>query len=407
MSELTPVDRALSIVLEAAGPLEAEIVGLEECLGRVLLDETLADRDHPPFDKALMDGYAVVAADLAAPPRDLAVVATIAAGADPAGLVALSAGQAARIMTGAPLPPGADAVVPVEETDGGVERVRVRVQVRPGENRAPRAAEVRSGEVLLPAGVPADAGAVGVLAACGRTRVRVGGRPRVSVLATGDELVPPDASPGAGRIRNTNGPTLLALARGAGADTRDLGIAGDSEAALRAAVGEGLLSDVLLMSGGVSMGLYDRVAAVLRALGVDIRFERVAIRPGKPFTFGTRGRTLVFACPGNPVSAFVIFQVFARPALRRLMGHREPSPPPVRASLRTALRQRPGRKGYQPARALLEEGRLTAEGIPTTGSADFMACARGNALVILPAEVAGIEAGEPADLLLLGPIAAR
>ena len=407
MPESLPVDRALTIVRGAAAPLEAEVVPLQDCLGRVLLDETRADRDHPPFDKALMDGYAVVAADLEAPPRDLAVVATISAGADPEGLAPIARGQAARIMTGAPLPPGADAVVPVEETDGGAASVRVRSAARPGDHRARRGTEVRFGEALLPAGSVADAGAVGVLAASGRIRVRVGGRPRVTVLATGDELVPPEAAPGPGRIRNSTGPTLLALARAAGADARDLGIAPDSEAALRAAVREALEADLVLMSGGVSMGIHDRVGAVLRSLGVDVLFERVAIRPGKPFTFGVRGGTLVFACPGNPVSAFVIFQVFARPALRRLMGHPDPSPRPLRAWLRTALRQRPGRDGYHPARARLEEGRLTAEGIPTTGSADFMACARGNALVILPSEVAAIEAGQSADVLLVGPIAGR
>jgi molybdopterin molybdotransferase len=404
MPEMLAVERALALVLDAAPTLPAERVALDLAAGRLLREEVRAPEDVPSCDLSRMDGYALQATDLRDPERPLKVIQEIAAGADPGRLVALLPGTAARIMTGAPLPPGADVVVLVEDSEpvpGDPAMVRLRSQARLGDNLARRGADVRRGDRLLEPGDRVEAGEIGVLAACGRVQVDVGRRPRVAVLATGDELVPPGETPGPGRLRNSNGPMLLALARRAGAETRDLGIAADSREALRAALAAGLESDLLLLSGGVSMGVYDLVGESLRALGVEILFERVAIRPGKPFTFGRRGGALVCGCPGNPVSSYVVFQLFVRAALRKMIGYPDPAMRPVRGVLRDAVRQRPGRTAYLQARASWTDGGYRVEVLPTTGSADVVSCARGNSLAIVPADCSGLAAGAEIDLLLL------
>lgn len=404
MPEPLPVDRALSIVLEAAPVLPFEEVGLDESPGRYLQEEVRADRDYPDFDKSRMDGFAVIAADLKDTLRPLRILQEIPAGMDPAALQRVAPGTASRIMTGAPVPPGADAVLIVEETEtvpGDPGSIRPKSAVQPGVNLARRGADVRQGDVLLRPGEFIGPGEIGVLASCGRTRVQVGRLPRLAILATGDELVEPDRAPAPGRIRNSNGPLLRALARRAGVPARYLGIAPDDEAPLRRMIEDGLGDDLLVLSGGVSMGVYDLVGKTLRAAGVDLLFDKVAIRPGKPFTFGRRGRTLVFGCPGNPVSTYVIFQVFARPALRRLMGCPDPVRPPVRGILTGPVRQRPGRDAYLQARARWNGTTYEVEVIPSSGSADFVACARGNALAIVPAHVTSMAAGDPIDVLLL------
>jgi molybdopterin molybdotransferase len=394
------VDRARQIVLQAASARPFETAVLDEAAGRILQEAVRADRDLPEWDKALMDGYAVLAGSVGAAGTVLVIEATIAAGADPASLAPLTGG-AARIMTGAPLPPGADAVVPVEETAPAAEGVTLLHVPRPADHVAPRAAEVRAGQTLLEPGTFLGPAEIGVLAACGRTRIQVGARPRVAVLSTGDEIVPPETTPGPGRLRNSNGPTLLALAVRAGARARDLGIAPDEERGLERAIAPGLDEDVLVLSGGVSMGVYDLVGRVLRRLGVEILFESVAIKPGKPFTFGRRGDTLVFGCPGNPLSSYVIFEVFVRPALRRLAGHPRPERAVVEARLEEPLRLRPGRAGYHPARAAFAPDGPSVRLVRSSGSADFMAAARGNALVVTGAAGTDLPRGARVPVLLL------
>ena len=404
MAELLAVERAMSIVLEATPVLPFEQVRMDDALGRRLQEEIRADHDYPEFDKSLMDGYAVIAADTQREPRSLRVLQEIPAGMDPANLRPVVPGNASRIMTGAPIPPGADAVLIVEETkkvEGDPQTVRPMSAVQPGASVARRGADVRSGALLLHVGDFIGPGEIGVLAACGRTRVRTGGRPRLAVLATGDELVEPEYPPGPGQIRNSNGPVLHALALRAGAVARTLGIAPDEESRLRLMIEDGLRDDVLVLSGGVSMGTHDLVGAALRSLGVEILFDKVAIKPGKPFTFGRRGRTLIFGCPGNPVSTYVIFQVFVRAALRRMTGSPNPIPAPVRGVLKSPVRQRPGRAGYYQARATWIGAGYDVEILPTSGSADFVSCARGNALAIVPSGVASLAAGESVEVLLL------
>jgi len=410
MPDLLTVEAALSIVLKASPVLRSERVGMDDALGRYLQEEIRADHDYPDFDKSLMDGYAVIAADTQNVPRPLRVVQEIPAGMDPAALSPVVPGTASRIMTGAPFPPGADAVLIVEEAEpagGDAGAIRPLGAVRPGANMVRRGIDVRAGDVLLRPGEFIGPGAIGVLASCGRTTIAVGGLPRLAIVATGDELVEPERAPGPGLIRNSNGPLLRALARRAGVVTRYLGIAPDEENALRGMIEDGLRDDVLLLSGGVSMGTHDLVGRTLRSLGVEIQFERVAIKPGKPFTFGRRGPTLVFGCPGNPVSTYVIFQVFAREALRRMMGCHDPAPARVRGILKTPVRQQPGRAGYYQARVTWSGDAYEVEVLPTSGSADFVSCARGNALAIVPSEAAAIAAGSTIDVLLLDDHADR
>jgi molybdenum cofactor synthesis domain-containing protein len=396
------VEKALEIVLAHTPRLPPEEVALNEAVGRVLAEEVRADLDFPPFDRAAMDGYAVRAADVAHAPVTLDVVGQVRAGGYSDR--PLQPGQAVQIMTGAPVPPGASAVQPVEQTrplDGG-RRVEVLASVEPEANIARQGCEARAGDMLLPAGETIDPATVGVLAAVGRGRVRVGGRPTVAILSTGDELVDVWDAPTRGRIRNSNGYAVAAQARWAGADVRSLGTVPDQTERIAQAVRAGLESDVLVVSGGVSAGAFDLVEEALARFDVGLLFTRVAIKPGAPLVFGRRGDHLVFGLPGNPVSAQVTFDVFARAALLRMQGARVVSRPTVEVELAEAVKNRSGRKAYLPARARWEDGRLVARPVPSRGSGDLVAHARANALVIMEAARLRAEAGESAAALLLG-----
>ena len=398
---MVSVEQALEIVLRETPSLAAEEVPLDESLARVLAEDVRADRDLPPFDRAAMDGYALRAADVAQAPAALEVAGEVRAGEWPG--VAVAAGRAVRIMTGAPLPEGATAVQQVEKTQPLDEfRVTILAPVAEGQNVAPRGSEVRAGTVVLPRGRVIDAAAIGVLATVGRSRVSVGRRPRVALLVTGDEVVDVGESPGAAQIRNSNGPAVAAQARQAGATVRLLGVARDQKDELTASLREGLSADVLLASGGVSAGEYDLVEPALEELGVVLRFTRVNVKPGAPLVFGRRGATLVFGLPGNPVSAQVAFDLFVRPALLKLQGASVLSRPRVSVELASAIQNRSGRTSHQPARVRFESGRLVARPVRSTGSGDLVAHARANALVVLDAGREQALAGETAEALLLG-----
>ena len=403
------VAEAQAIILKAVRPLPAETVPLAPAaLGLRLAEDVASDLDSPPFDKALMDGYAVRCADLPNGRGELAVVEEITAGQTPRH--ALGPGQAARIMTGAPVPPGADAVVVVERTRLLDER-RVLVEDRPpapGQNVLPRGREMRRGEAVLEAGALLRPQEFGLLANVGRTAVRAVPAPRVAVLSTGDEVVEPACVPGPGQIRNSNGPMLLAQAARAGAIAHFLGIARDRVEELRELLGRGLSADVLVLSGGVSAGKLDLVPGVLAELGVRPHFHKVAMKPGKPVFFGTRpragGDTMVFGLPGNPVSGLACFELFVRPALRALRGDPEPGPQLLKAGLAEDFLYRTDRPTYHPALLEFGERGWRVRPVPWFGSADLRGLAAANALALLPAGDHHHRAGEELSVLWMdGP----
>ncbi len=398
---MIPVDQALEMVLAEALPLASEDVPLEQALGRILAAAVAADADLPPFDRSAMDGYALRAEDVAQAPISLPVAGQIRAGQ--AGGSALAPGTAVQIMTGAPVPPGATAVQMVEKTRASADGLRVEVleAVVAGQNITPRGSEVRAGEGVVEAGRAIDPATLAVLAAVGQGSVRVGRRPRVAVAVTGDELVDVAQAPAPGRIRNSNGPAVLAQARLAGAEVRSLGVAPDDRDLIGALIAEGLKDDVLVLSGGVSAGVFDLVEAALESHGVRLLFTKVAIKPGAPLVFGKRDHTLVFGLPGNPVSAQVTFDLFVRPALLRLQGARTVARPTVLAELAAAVKNRSGRRAHLPVDLRFEGNRFVARPLRSQGSADLVGHARANALLVLEAERTLAEAGEQAPALLL------
>jgi molybdopterin molybdotransferase len=395
---------AQKLILHYARPLPPGPADLSPALlGRVLAEAVLSDRDVPAQDRSVMDGYAVRCADLPEGRATLAVVEEVTAGRVPTK--ALGPGQATRIMTGAPLPAGADAVVVVERTrlqEG--ERVAVDDRPpRPGQNVLRRGQEMRAGDTILPAGAVLRPAEIGLLGTVGRARVHVHPAPRVAVLSTGDEVVEPDREPGPGQLRNSNGPMLLAQARSAGADVHYLGIARDRLDSLRPLVEVGLKGDVLVLSGGVSAGKLDLVPQVLREAGVEARLHKVEMKPGKPVFFGTRSATLVFGLPGNPVSALVCFELFLRPALRRLAGHADAGPPTVSAALVEDFPYRTDRPTYHPAWLEAGQGGWRVRAVPWFGSADLRALASANALLVLPPGDHTHRAGEAFVVVQLAP----
>jgi molybdopterin molybdotransferase len=393
------VAEALAVVLQHTRPLPPETLPLgPAALGLVLAEDVAADLDMPPYDKALMDGYAVRSGDLADGRAALAISDEITAGRTPRGPV--GPGQAARIMTGAPLPDGADAVVMVERSrmcaDG---RVEIGERPQAGQNILRRASEMRSGDTVLAAGAVLRPAELGVLATVGRTTARLHPAPRVAVLSTGDEVVEADQRPGAGQIRNSNGPMLTALAAHAGAAPRYLGIARDRVEHLRETVADGLCDAVLVLSGGVSAGKLDLVPAVFQELGVEAQFHKVLMKPGKPVYFGTRGERLVFGLPGNPVSALVCFELFVRPALRRLGGHADAGPRLVRARLVEDFAYRTDRPTYHPARLEADADGYRVRPVPWFGSPDLRGLTRANAFAVFPAGDHRHQSGQTFEVL--------
>jgi molybdopterin molybdotransferase len=395
------VAEAQAVVLQHARPLPPEVLPLTPAaLGLVLAEDVASDLDMPPYDKALMDGYAVRAADLPEGRATLRVVDEVTAGRTPKRPV--GPGEATHIMTGAPLPAGADAVVMVERTRPA-EDGRVAVEDRPpapGQNVLPRGREMRRGETVLAAGTVLRPQELGLLATVGRTSARVHPAPAVAVLATGDELVEAGVAPGPGQIRNSNGPMVAAQVSRAGGVPRNLGIAPDRHDALRALVDEGLRSPVLILSGGVSAGKLDLVPGVLQELGVAAHFHKVEMKPGKPVFFGSRGDRLVFGLPGNPVSALVCFELFVRPALRRLGGHAEAGPRLVSAALAEDFAYRSDRPTYHPARLEAGERGWAVRAVPWFGSPDLRGLTRANAFVLFLAGDHVHRAGEVFQVLV-------
>lgn len=391
------IDEALERILGSVTALPAERVGVGDAVGRVLAETIVARRDLPPEDNSAVDGYAVRADDVAGPAR-LKVVGTIAAGAHAER--ALRAGEAYRIMTGAAMPEGADAVVMQEVTRAEAGEVEILEAARPRLNVRPRGDDVHEGDAVVPAGVLVGPAEVAAIVSQGRTLVSVVRRPRVAVLSSGDELVEPDEAPTGGRIVNSNNHAVAAACRAAGAEPVMLGTARDTPEAIGALVDAARGCDVVVSSGGVSVGEFDFVKDVFESRGLSASFWKVAMKPGKPLMFGLMDGQPVFGLPGNPVSAQVTFEVFVRPALLTLGGRTDVRRPLLRVRLTGEARGTKGRQNMLFAHLTREADGWTARPVPRQGSHRMGRAVDVHALVPVPPDTT-LEPGAEVDVWVL------
>ncbi len=391
---------ALRLILESVPPSGVETVTLEHSLGRVLAESVRANRDLPPYDVSAMDGFAVRCADVANAPVSLTVVEDIRAGDMPTRGV--QAGQCARIMTGAPVPQGADAVIRVEDTQelaaGGV---RIDKALKCGNDIRPQGESMKNGEVVLTAGIEITPGVIGVLATVKSSKVSVYRRPRVAILSTGDELEgmhdPVDLS----KIPESNAYALMGQVQALGIEPVLLGIARDEPEELRRYLQDGLQFDVLLVSGGTSVGVHDYVRPTLEALGVQMKFWRVAIRPGHPLAFGHADNAVVFGLPGNPVSSMVCFEEFVAPALRRMMGNPRLYRRTVAARLAHAVKFRPGRTEFVRVLLARDASGYVASSTGSQSSGVLTSMAKADGLLVISSDSTGLAEGEQVTVQLL------
>ena len=393
-------EEARRIILDRVAPLGVERVGVLESLGRVIAEEIVAPWDMPLCDNSAMDGFAVRAADCSAIPVSLRVTGYIPAGGEVCG--AVEPGCAIRIMTGAPLPPGCDAVVPVEETEGSGETVTVTAPVTPRQHIRFRGEDVATGEVIIPAGTLIRPPEISMLASFGKAIVPVYRKARVAILSTGDELIELGEPPVPGKIVNSNTLSLAAAVRDCGAEPVILGIARDNRESHREKMTEGLRADALITSAGVSAGDRDLVRDVLAELGVEQVFWKVDIKPGGPTAFGMHGTRPVFSLPGNPVSTMVTFEEFARPALLKMMGHRRVLKPFVKALLKEEARKKPGKINFLRVQVTVEDGTYVASTSGNQHTGILKTMVRANGLVVLPSEASVVPAGSEVEMHLLG-----
>lgn len=406
------VSEAIAAVLSETRPLIPESLPLAETLGLVLAEDVHSGTDLPPFDKSLVDGFAI---RLSSFQTELPVLEIVSAGQVPTQQLDQTA--CTQIMTGAQLPIGADAVVPIEHTSQRIDstgKTLVRFQDnvatwRSGTNIIRQGAGLKRGELVVTSGSELRPQELGALAELGHAQVLTRRRPRIAALATGDELVPIDQTPGPGQIRNSNELMLCAQIRRAGADTLPLGIARDERSHLRSRIEAGLQADVLVLSGGVSMGERDLVPSELSAAGVRQVFHKVNVKPGKPVWFGVHDksptasspirRTLVFGLPGNPVSSMVCFELFVRPALRRLIGYAVAEPTPIKARLTQAHTSKGDRPTYHPAYLEWHETGPTVTAVPWVGSSDLRATVAANSMALFPSGDQTYEAGRAVEVI--------
>ena len=397
-------------------PRGRELLSLLDANGRVLAESLHADRDFPPFPRAARDGYAVRAADLENLPASLEVIGEIKAGAPPEQLPTIAPGKAAAIMTGAAAPAGADAVVMVEYTSRGGERVEIGRSVVAGENIVAAGSEAKRGDRLLAQGTRISYTEIAVAAAVGRSRLLVYGKPRVAVLSTGDEVVDVDVPPGPNQIRNSNSYSLAAQIQAAGGEAVLLPIAPDEPARLRELLKEGLEADLLLIAGGVSMGKYDLVEQVLAEMQAEFFFTGAKIQPGKPIVFGRvtcgagapareaappgDGGKYFLGLPGNPTSTMVTFELFARPMVESLAGMTARKLIYTHARLKAAITTKTGLTRFLPASLSGEFERAEVELVRWQGSGDIAAVAKADCYVVVPPDRERMEAGDPVAVLL-------
>jgi molybdopterin molybdotransferase len=391
--------KVIEVVRGRMGRPGRETLSLDRALGRILAEPIAADRDQPAFHRSTRDGFALRSADAANIPAEFAVVGEVKAGSwfpD-----TLAPGQAVRIMTGAPVPEGADAVVMIEHTRAaGDTRVVVERPVRAGQHIVARGSEARAGQKLLEPGCRIGFPELALLAGVGAAKLKTYLPPRVAILSTGDEIVPVEQEPGPYEIRDTNSHSLASQVRLAGARPVSLGRATDVAEVLDERIREGLGANVLLLSGGVSMGKYDLVETVLGKMGAEFFFDGLLIRPGRPAVFGWCGGRPVFGLPGNPVSTMVTFELLVTPALDLLSGA-EPRPLPlVSARLAEPLDESEGLTHFLPARLTWSAEGISARPVPWRGSGDLAGLAQSNGFLVVPAERPRWQVGETIDVLL-------
>src|SRR5437016_6103311 len=390
-------NRLIEEIGKKKGPRATAVVSVWDAMGLVLAQEVRTDREYPPFDRSTRDGYAL-RSKAAGPGAQLKCVGEIKAG--DTVREALAAGTCLQIMTGAAVPAGADAVVMIEHTTREGDLVRFERVVELGQNIVPRGSEAAAGQSILTPGMRLGYAELALAAQVGGVRLECAQRPRVAILSTGDEVVLIDESPGEFQIRNSNSVSLAAQVRIAGGQPVVLGNAADRIEDLGEKIERGLKEDALVLSGGVSMGKYDLVESVLKAMGAEFFFDAVAIRPGKPAVFGVCQGKPVFGLPGNPVSTMVTFELFVAPAIDLLSGAEARALPLVEARLAEALNEKPGLTHFLPARAEWRGGMPEVKALKWQGSGDITALAQANCFLVVPAEREKIEPGESVSVLL-------
>jgi molybdopterin molybdotransferase len=401
------VEEALEILLANLPKRKVEQVPFQMALGRVLAEKVTATSNIPPFRRAAVDGYAVMAADVQNTPIELTLAGESRAGGGMPGI--LKSGEAIAIMTGAPVPEGADAVQLVEQCQPAVGggKVTILKPVKTGDNFAPLGGEAKAGETVLEAGHRVGPAEIAVLATFGYSRVKVYRKPSIAIFATGDELVEYDQFPRPDQIRNSNAYCLASQLKLMDLDADYLGIVRDDKEELSRKMLAGLERDVMIITGGVSMGEYDFVHHVFRDLELEILFNKVAIKPGKPTVFARRNDKLVFGLPGNPISALITFECFVRPVLGRLCGLKKPELPRMKGELLADMRQSPGRTAFMPAWAFWSDGGWKVEPLLWKSSADIIGFSGANATFIFPKNRDFLGKGEIVELMLLPDFFAR
>ncbi|MBA5875600.1 MAG: molybdopterin molybdenumtransferase MoeA [Nitrospira sp. CR1.2] len=404
MTGLTPLHEALRIVLDSASPLGLEKVSILDALGRVLGEDVIAERHNPPWDNSAMDGFAVRSEDIAqdhaiSKPVTLTVIEDVPAGKMPTQTV--GKGQAIRIMTGAPIPKGADTVVKVEDTEHTPASVRVFKPEPRGANIRPQGEDVKQGDCIIPTGTRIRSGEAGMLAILAKSFVLVYQRPRVAILSTGDELADLDERFSEEKIINSNSYGIAAAVQEAGGVPILLGIARDTPAALKEKISHGLNADILVLSGGVSMGDYDFTKAVFRDLGAEMNFWKLAIRPGQPLAFGKIQGKLAFGLPGNPVSSMVTFEQLVRPAMLKLSGASGFGRPMLQAEFQEKFSKRNDRRHFLRGVLWREGGVFKVRTTGDQGSGILTSLVKANCLIDIPVDVERINPGDPVTVQML------
>ncbi|MFO0793084.1 MAG: gephyrin-like molybdotransferase Glp [Candidatus Brocadiaceae bacterium] len=395
------VDTAVKIVTDVIEPLPSRLVPFESSLGFCLARDVQSDIDMPPFDRSAMDGYAVIAEDTTNAPVELTVIEDIAAGYMPRKKV--GRGQASKIMTGAAVPEGADAVVKFEETEdiSSPNRAKILKSIRKGSNISRCGEDMKVGQTVLRKGMIIRPQEIGILSTVGKSSVEIYSAPTIGIISTGDELVEVGTKPSLAQIRNSNGYSLAAQARRMKAEVELLGIVKDRKEEIANIMCRGLNKDILILSGGVSMGEYDLVGDVMKDLNTHIYFEKVALRPGKPVIFGKKDRTFIFALPGNPVASFVTFELFIYPTIRKMMGFSTLHRTTVKAIVETELLVKRKRREYRPAHLSTQNNQWHVSPVEWHGSADLLSTTRANSLLIVREDAEKYAAGQLADVIVL------